>query len=63
MTDAAGRAYVCALHRGDSFVMLDDADPAPPRTQVYAWNGLGFSGATDGDLTRRCAGVFGVRGE
>jgi poly-gamma-glutamate synthesis protein (capsule biosynthesis protein) len=56
--DAAGRPYVCALHRGDSFVMLDSADPAETRTQVYAWNGFGFSGTTDGELTKRCAGEF-----
>jgi Bacterial capsule synthesis protein PGA_cap len=61
--DAAGRAYVCALHRGDSFVMLDSADPAGTRTQVYAWNGFGFSGVTDGELTKRCAGEFGERAE
>ncbi len=60
MTDAAGRSYVCALHRGDSFVMLDNEHPAAPRTQVYAWNGFGFSGVTDGELTGRCAAEFGV---
>jgi hypothetical protein len=38
--------------------MLDSADPAEPRTQVYAWNGFGFSGVTDGDLTKRCAEEF-----
>jgi poly-gamma-glutamate synthesis protein (capsule biosynthesis protein) len=63
IADATGRAYVCALHRGDSFVMLDNADPAEPRTQVYAWNGFGFSGVADGDLTKRCAGKFGGRAE
>jgi hypothetical protein len=63
IADAAGRAYVCALHRGDSFVMLDGADAASPRTQVYAWNGFGFSGVTDQDLTKRCAGEFGVAAE
>ena len=61
--DTAGRAHVCALHRGDSFVMLDSADAAPLRTQVYAWNGFGFSGVTDGELTRRCAEAYGVRVE
>jgi poly-gamma-glutamate synthesis protein (capsule biosynthesis protein) len=60
IVDAAGRAYVCALHRGDSFVMLDGADAAAPRTQVYAWNRFGFSGVTDEELGRRCAGTYGV---
>jgi poly-gamma-glutamate synthesis protein (capsule biosynthesis protein) len=63
IADAAGRAHVCALHRGDSFVMLDGAGTASPRTQVYAWNGFGFSGVTDEDLTKRCAGEFGVWAE
>jgi poly-gamma-glutamate synthesis protein (capsule biosynthesis protein) len=63
VSDAAGRAYVCALHRGDSFVMLDDADQAPPRAQVYAWNGFGFSGVTDEELGRRCANEYGLRVE
>jgi hypothetical protein len=61
--DAAGRACLCALHRGDSFVMLDRERPSAPRTQVYAWNGFGFSGVTDGDLTSRCAERFGVGAE
>jgi hypothetical protein len=61
MTDPTGRAHLCALHRGDSFVMLDDAHPAPPRIQVYAWNGFGFSGETDADLAVRCAHQFGLR--
>jgi poly-gamma-glutamate synthesis protein (capsule biosynthesis protein) len=63
VTDAAGRAYVCALHRGDSFVMLDGADGAAVRTQVYAWNGFGFSGVTEEELTKRCAGEYGVETE
>jgi poly-gamma-glutamate synthesis protein (capsule biosynthesis protein) len=63
MTDSAGRAWVCALHRGDSFVMLDGADSAAPRTQVYAWNGFGFTGVTDGELVKRCAAAYGVGAE
>jgi poly-gamma-glutamate synthesis protein (capsule biosynthesis protein) len=63
MTGEDGRAYVCALHRSDSFIMLDGPDRAPLRTQVYAWNGFGFSGVTDGELTKRCAAEFGVREE
>jgi hypothetical protein len=60
IADADGRAYVCALHRGDSFIMLDDADPAPLHTQVYAWNGFGFSGVTDEGLMKRCSDAFGA---
>jgi poly-gamma-glutamate synthesis protein (capsule biosynthesis protein) len=60
IADTAGRAYVCALHRGDSFVMLANADASSTRTQVYAWNGFGFSGVTDHDLAMQCAHEFGV---
>jgi hypothetical protein len=63
MTGAAGRAFVCALHRGDSFVMLDGSGEAAPRTQVYAWNGFGFSGVTDGELEKRCAEAYGAGAE
>src|SRR5262249_17981822 len=37
---------LCALHRGDSFVMPDPATTAT-RHAVYAWNGFGFSGVDD----------------
>ncbi len=63
IVDATGRSYVCALHRGDSFIMLDNARPASARTQVYVWNGFGFSGVTDADLTVRCARQFGLSPE
>jgi hypothetical protein len=67
IADGTGRAYVCALHRGDSFLMLENTSASPARTQVrtevYAWNGFGFSGVTDGDLTARCASQFGVNPE
>jgi len=52
--DAQGQAYLCALHRGDSFIMLDPAHPSAPRVQLYRWNGFGFSGASDAALTERC---------
>ena len=52
--DAEGHAFLCALHRGDSFIMLDPANPAKPRTQLYRWNGFGFSGVNDAALNERC---------
>ncbi|CCD98690.1 CapA family protein [Bradyrhizobium sp. STM 3809] len=58
IADAAGQSYLCALHRGDSFIMLDEATPSSTRTQVYAWNGFGFTGVSDGDLAARCAQRF-----
>ena len=58
IADAAGQSYLCALHRGDSFIMLDPAHPAQTRVQLYKWNGFGFSGFTDDVLTARCAEEF-----
>ncbi|MGJ4891240.1 CapA family protein [Bradyrhizobium sp. HKCCYLS3077] len=58
IADDAGQSYLCALHRGDSFIMLDTATPSSTRTQVYAWNGFGFTGVSDGALDARCAGRF-----
>ncbi|CCD94079.1 conserved exported hypothetical protein [Bradyrhizobium sp. ORS 375] len=58
IADDAGQSYLCALHRGDSFIMLDTATPSSTRTQVYAWNGFGFTGVSDGALAARCAGRF-----
>jgi hypothetical protein len=59
ISDSGGRAYLCALHRGDSFIMLDPSHHTQPRLQVYRWNGFGFSGITDSDLTVRCRSEFG----
>ncbi|MGA7808212.1 hypothetical protein [Bradyrhizobium sp.] len=67
ITDSTGRAYLCALHRGDSFIMIEKADaqpaPSPVRTQVYACNGFGFSGVADGDLATRCQSRFSASSE
>ncbi|GLH80298.1 hypothetical protein SSBR45G_52070 [Bradyrhizobium sp. SSBR45G] len=62
IADGAGQAHLCALHRGDSFIMLDTAAPSSTRTQVYAWNGFGFTGVNDGELGTRCARRFGQGG-
>jgi poly-gamma-glutamate synthesis protein (capsule biosynthesis protein) len=58
IADTAGRAYLCALHRGDAFVMLDTSKSVSLRTQVYVWNGFGFSGVADTELATRCARQF-----
>ena len=34
--------------------LLDPANPAKPRTQLYRWNGFGFSGVNDAALNERC---------
>lgn len=47
-------ALICALHRGDSFVVLDPATTAT-REAAYRWNGFGFSGAAP---PAACAGLW-----
>jgi poly-gamma-glutamate synthesis protein (capsule biosynthesis protein) len=34
---------LCALHRGDSFLLADPATKAT-RIAAYRWNGFGFTG-------------------
>ena len=48
---------VCALHRGDSFVVLQP-DSAGVRTAVYRWNGFGFSGVEDAAALAACRELF-----
>ena len=48
----AHSAQVCALHRGDSFVVLDPAT-RETRLAAYRWNGFGFSGV-DGAAAASC---------
>jgi poly-gamma-glutamate synthesis protein (capsule biosynthesis protein) len=50
----SGKSYLCALHRGDSFLNLNPTTSSK-RTQVYQWNGFGFSGVSDQALTQACA--------
>lgn len=50
----ADASLVCALHRGDSFVVLDPSTTAR-REAAYRWNGFGFSGATP---AAACAGLW-----
>lgn len=53
-----GQTYLCALHRGDSFIKLDPAHPSALRVLAYRWNGFGFSGVEDAALTARCRAEF-----
>jgi poly-gamma-glutamate synthesis protein (capsule biosynthesis protein) len=39
----SGTGAICALHRGDSFLLPDAANPAT-RLAAYRWNGFGFAG-------------------
>lgn len=47
-------SLLCALHRGDSFVVLDPQTKTR-RTAAYRWNGFGFSGeeGTAGEICAR----------
>jgi poly-gamma-glutamate synthesis protein (capsule biosynthesis protein) len=45
---------LCALHRGDSFLIPDPAAPAN-RIAAYRWNGFGFSMAKDAELETACS--------
>jgi poly-gamma-glutamate synthesis protein (capsule biosynthesis protein) len=47
------RDYLCALHRGDSFINPDPFTKTT-RTQVYDWNGFGFSATAIPELVARC---------
>ena len=49
----AEASLLCALHRGDSFVVLDPNTKAR-RTAAYRWNGFGFSGV-EGAAAAVCA--------
>jgi poly-gamma-glutamate synthesis protein (capsule biosynthesis protein) len=53
-----GRTYLCALHRGASFLLPTPPHPAPPHVFVYAWNGFGFSGRDDAALMESCGHLF-----
>lgn len=54
-----GRDYLCALHRGDSFLMLQPSHVAPPHVLVYGWNGFGFSSQDDPAAMESCQRLFG----
>lgn len=48
---------LCGLHRGDSFI---DLQPNSETTRIaaYRWNGFGFSGINDSEITARCEKCF-----
>jgi hypothetical protein len=45
--------YLCALHRGDSF-LKPDPTTKETRTQLYQWNGFGFSAYNNPALNKKC---------
>lgn len=54
-----GDGVLCALHRRDSFLVLQPASTGV-RTAAYRWNGFGFSGVEDANVLARCRSMFGV---
>jgi poly-gamma-glutamate synthesis protein (capsule biosynthesis protein) len=50
---------LCALHRGDSFIMLQP-ESRKRRVAAYRWNGFGFSGIHDPNLIKRCEDCFEI---
>jgi poly-gamma-glutamate synthesis protein (capsule biosynthesis protein) len=49
---------LCALHRGDSFLVLQPGARGT-RTAAYRWNGFGFSGIDDPAALAQCSRRFG----
>ena len=54
-----GDGVLCALHRRDSFLVLQP-NSVGPRMAAYRWNGFGFSGVDDSNVLDRCKSPFGV---
>ncbi len=50
---------LCALHRRDAFLTLDDHSPAD-RAAVYRWNGFGFTGVDDAAPLVACRALWGL---
>jgi poly-gamma-glutamate synthesis protein (capsule biosynthesis protein) len=57
MIRAGDLDYLCALHRKDSFIELDP-NTKETRTEVYQWNGFGFSGIDNPNLIAACERTF-----
>lgn len=57
MLSKQGIDYLCALHRKDSFLMLNP-DSTETRTTVYQWNGFGFSSVPDKKLNESCRDLY-----
>jgi hypothetical protein len=49
--------YLCAIHRGDSFINPDDKNNQV-RVAAYQWNGFGFSGVGDKLICFECEETY-----
>jgi poly-gamma-glutamate synthesis protein (capsule biosynthesis protein) len=52
-----GDGFLCALHRGDSFLSLNP-NTESVRVAAYRWNGFGFSGIEDIDVLKGCRSYY-----
>jgi hypothetical protein len=48
---------LCALHRGDAFIMLGKTAPVQ-KVAAYKWNGFGFDFITDSTICRDCERIY-----
>jgi hypothetical protein len=55
--DHLHNSFLCALHRNDSFLLLNPA-AVSTRVAVYRWNGFGFTGVQNSELEQRCRQIF-----
>ena len=53
----AGEGILCALHRGDSFIMPEPGS-SEQRVAAYRWKGFGFSGIQDPEVISSCRDLF-----
>lgn len=57
ITISSQEKLLCALHRKDSFLLLDPTSKTT-RTAVYRWNGFGFTGVDAVDFNAVCKNYF-----
>ena len=57
LRDNLNRAFLCALHRGDSFIS-PNAVTSARRSVAYRWNGFGFTVARDANAQQQCVDYF-----
>lgn len=49
---------LCALHRGDAFILLGKSTAVAQKVAAYKWNGFGFNYITDSTICRDCEQVY-----
>jgi hypothetical protein len=49
---------LCALHRGDAFILLGKTAVITQKVAAYKWNGFGFNNITDSTICNNCELVY-----